>query len=118
MALVGAGLQAFAVVAKNAVKAFAVGYQIADDITDVDHDSATGRYNIVLLIKAHSIEPSATATGFSAAIAIAVSIAKGHLENAISQSEQLPCNAGGWLQDLAQTLLQKLAAKVCNTKLH
>ena len=116
MALIGAGMAQFVGVAKNAVNAFAIGYQIADDVCDVDHDRATGCCNIVLLIEQHHDKPTIEAT------TIAISIAQRHLENAIAQSTQLPCNAGAFLQDLARTLVQKLAQNVAGepskTKLH
>lgn len=112
MALTGAGMAEFAGRAKNAANAFAIGYQIADDISDVDHDRARGCCNIVLMIEKHHFESTATST------VVAIAIAKRHLENAIAQSKRLPCHAGDLLQDLAQTLVQKLAAKPSNTKLH
>ncbi len=142
LALTGAGMAEHAHLGRNAANAFALGYQIADDISDVEHDRGTAvatsftplmnanivaeknaptpnsRCNIVLLLEQQQSDRMASCHSQKdiklAANNAAKALAQEHLETAIAHSKMLPCSAGAFLQELAQ----KLATKLANTKLH
>ncbi len=114
LALIGAGMPEFVGVCKIAANAFAVGYQITDDINDMEQDRAnaltqpTAGCNIVLLLErqardAH--EPLSAAR----AKADATAIAQKHLQIAVTQSKLLPRSVGAMLQALAEKLSQNLS---------
>jgi len=88
--------------ARRAANAFAVGYQIADDLSDVDADASTGRerLNYVLLLK--QVHNDADAVSFARRRSLSLLAEAGEHANA------LPEGAGELLAELAR----RLAAEV------
>ena len=97
--------------AKQAVEAFAIGYQIVDDLNDIqsdtDKDSARESFNIITIYKA---------AGFaSQAIARATALANHHLDLAIKSAARLPLGAGALLTKYSHGLGEHLAGKTRGT---
>jgi geranylgeranyl pyrophosphate synthase len=90
--------------AKLAVRNFAIGYQIADDIADVDRDAGSSdtpnSLNIVHVIKA--------AGHGAASTSIARNIGKEHLAQACDSAALLPHGCGDFLVQLASKLAAQL----------
>ena len=90
--------------ARRAVEAFAVGYQIVDDLNDVQSDTgpdaASSTFNIVSICKAFS--------GSDAALADAKQIGLHNLNTAIQSAMALPCGSGALLIDHASGLRKLL----------
>lgn len=104
LAFVGAGLDVWAVQARNAANSFALGYQILDDIDDVDKD-------VVRTEKLHSLNAVLTlrAAGHGDnAEKLALSISHKHLSEAATAAHSLPNGAGQLLKELALGLIADL----------
>jgi geranylgeranyl pyrophosphate synthase len=112
LALLAAGHRHALVEARQAAGAFAIGYQIYDDILDLERDAARGAVkgqrdqdnssvaNIVLILQA---DPCC----FNARN-VAIEIAKQHLLAAASASSSLPLLSGGALHTMSLQLHNKL----------
>ena len=101
LAFVGAGLDAWAPQARKAANSFALGYQILDDIDDVEKD-------IVRTDKSHGLNAVLTlrAAGHGVdAEKMAHVISRKHLSEAAATAQMLPSGAGQLLQDLALGLI-------------
>lgn len=102
LALLAAGRVDLLGSARRAAESFAVGYQIVDDIEDIDIDAnplkKTASFNIVLMQAGEQV----------AARAAAVRLAHVHFERAISAAGELPDGSGDLLIALAQRLARRL----------
>ena len=78
--------------ARRAAEAFAIGYQIADDINDIEADMATGSLNLLVLLKA------AGPGGEN----VARRLAQQHLAAAHMLANELPEGSGRYLGQLAK----------------
>jgi geranylgeranyl pyrophosphate synthase len=89
--------------AKSAVNAFAVGYQMVDDLNDIEKDSASGgrskSLNIVFVL---------TDSGSAQPIKDAIALAEQSLSDAIELSRKLPNLIGEQLINLANQLQGKI----------
>ena len=90
--------------ARHAAEAFAVGYQIVDDLNDLQSDSGpegvSGTHNIVSVFK--------TFGSPGAAVEVAKKIGLQHLDIAIQFAKRLPCGSGALLSDYADGLRKRL----------
>lgn len=104
LALVATGQERYLSDARQAVEAFSIGYQIADDLNDVHRDTdavaAFGGFNIVSIYKALGCAEESVGN--------AKKIGRLHLEAAIDSAARLPCGAGAVLMDYACQLRQLL----------
>lgn len=82
--------------AREAAHAFGLGYQMHDDLEDLDEDARKGRLNIVLVMRAAGADGEA--------VAMARALAQGHLERAEALARGLPLGAGDLLAELATGL--------------
>jgi geranylgeranyl pyrophosphate synthase len=101
LVFVGAGLDVWAPQARQAANFFALGYQILDDISDIDKD-------VVRTDKPHGLNAVLTlrAAGHGLdAEKIAQTISRKHLLEAASMAELLPNGAGHLLRELALGLI-------------
>jgi len=98
LAVAAAGRPEALSLARRAAEAFAVGYQIADDIEDAREDAAAGSLNLLLLLRAAGPEAEAGARG----------LARRHLEAARALARELPEGSGQYLAQLAQTRAARL----------
>ncbi|MBC7455525.1 MAG: polyprenyl synthetase family protein [Massilia sp.] len=107
LALLAAGRLDALAGAKRAAESFAVGYQIVDDIDDIDIDSEPLKrarsFNIVLLLQA-----GGHAGGQAGARAAAVRLAQQHFERAATAAGALPDASGDLLTALVWRLAQRL----------
>jgi len=99
LALILSKQDAYLSLAQNATGAFAVGYQVIDDLNDIEKDAAVaGRsssLNIAfVLADAHSSDP----------LTDAASLAKQYLSEAVDLAEKLPHSLGSLLINLAHQL--------------
>lgn len=98
--LLGASRDLFLPAARRAGESFAIGYQIADDIADVDVDAARpGRaasLNVVRILQGRA--------GVATALARARTEGLKHLGDAALAASELPDGAGGALRGLALKL--------------
>lgn len=117
LALVAAGLPASASTARQAADAFAIGYQIADDLDDISKDTGAGSkaatLNIALLLQANDKaqdQHDTTSRNVCAARARrqSIALARKHLTLAAAQASALPCRCGQLLVQLATELQQQL----------
>ena len=97
LALAAAGKNSWLPQARRAAEEFAVGYQIMDDLQDVDDDGPTAM-NIVAVLKAHGHGVNAAAMAYELGVR--------HLKNAADFAEKLPNGSGSMLETLAITLSQ------------
>lgn len=88
--------------ARRAAEHFAIGYQIADDIEDLEQDRETLSVNALLVIEA------ASRCRINEASEKARSHALKHLAKAASLAGSLPNGSGGLLRELAQELSYRL----------
>jgi geranylgeranyl pyrophosphate synthase len=88
--------------ARRAAEHFAIGYQIADDMEDVEQDRGTLSVNALLVIAA------ASRCQINEASEKARSHALVHLAKAVSLAGSLPNASGGLLRELAQELSHRL----------
>ena len=109
LALIAAGRQEWARSAREAAEAFAIGYQIADDLEDLTQDASNpggAVLNIALLLKAQASD----ADGQSDVLIWqrCVSLARQHLQLAQTAAASLPNQCGRFLAQLAHDLEQRL----------
>lgn len=104
LALLASGQARYLTDARHAVEAFSIGYQIVDDLNDLQSDTgadpASSAFNIV------SIYQASGSTDES--IAAAKKIGLERLDAAIESAARLPCEAGACLIDYACRLRQLL----------
>lgn len=84
-------------VATLAGKSFAIAYQIADDLNDVDDDLARGTCNIVSVLQGTQVDRSE-------ATAKALAMMQTYLQFAENYAEQLPAHSGDFLIHLCKKL--------------
>lgn len=111
LALLAAGHSRYLPDAKHAVEAFAIGYQIVDDLNDMQsdtqRDAARENFNIITIYNA---------AGFaSQAIASASALGHHHLGLAIESAARLPLGAGALLTEYSYGLGKLLADKTTGT---
>jgi Polyprenyl synthetase len=81
---------------REATGAFSVGYQVVDDLADVQSDSQSGALNIVLILQY---------AGFGyEALAMARKFGLEHVDRAIALANQLPKESGALLMELSLKL--------------
>jgi geranylgeranyl pyrophosphate synthase len=112
LALLAAGHSPALVQARQAAESFAIGYQIYDDLQDVEKDAArnlqkneksnsnTSACNIVLILQADS--------AYSGPRDEAKKIGLQHLLQAASSSTKLPARVGEAIHSMAMELHEKL----------
>ena len=107
LALLASGHDRYLPDARQAVEAFAVGYQIVDDLNDLQSDTApdaaAGTFNIVSLCQAFGN----TETSINAA----KQIGRQHLDVTIRSAERLPSGSGALLIDYANGLRKFLVGQ-------
>ena len=86
--------------ARLAAESFAIAYQIADDLVDIDKDAACHSLNIVFVLQATGERQTP--------IHVAQTLALHHLQEATNLATKLPNNSGALLIELALQLKQKL----------
>jgi geranylgeranyl diphosphate synthase, type I len=96
LALMTAGLATECAMARDASNHFAIGYQILDDIDDVNSDARNGELNIVTILRARCDRDP---------VGSAQHLARRHLEMACELAVQLPQGSGATLHELARLLL-------------
>lgn len=89
--------------AKAAGESFALAYQIADDLHDIDADAERGNCNVVQLLQASGLDREA-------AIAAALDMADEHRQQALSYAEKLPLRCGHYMVHLCHTLLENVSS--------
>ena len=105
LALAAAGEKKWMGEARRAAEAFGIGYQIMDDMEDVESDAARAdgprAVNALLVLRAagHGLN----------AKAVAREIGLRHLHTAITLADRLPNGAGAFLRCLALALCQRLS---------
>lgn len=102
MALLVSGKREWVAEARLAAEDFAIGYQIADDMEDVDQDERSRSVNAVLALRASG------QGDLQGALATARERGIRHLDQAISRSGSLPGGSGILLMELAQGLRDRL----------
>jgi geranylgeranyl pyrophosphate synthase len=103
LALLASGHGACAELARDAAQAFSVGYQIVDDLADVERDSQSGALNIVFVLR-HA--------GYGAgAYAQARLLGLERLDRAIALANELPLESGALLVELSLKLRHLLLVK-------
>lgn len=107
LALLASGQDRYLPDARRAVEAFSIGYQIVDDLNDVQNDTGadagSSAFNIVAIYQASGCADQS--------IDNAKQIGQQHLETAIESAARLPCEAGAALIDYACNLRQLLVEK-------
>lgn len=105
LSLIGSQQSQALSLARQAAEYFALGYQIADDLCDIEKDSACNEQaesmNIVFVLKASGAIGNLKT--------LAVNLAIQNLDQSIALSTMLPNHAGAALADLAKNLKTKLA---------
>lgn len=101
--LLVAGRQAALDDAGAAARAFAIGYQIADDLSDVGHDRGGDRLNIVSVL---------AAAGEREPVAAAVARGRAYLDEAVARAARLPADSGALLRQQAERLAGGLDRRV------
>jgi geranylgeranyl diphosphate synthase type II len=86
--------------ARAAAESFAIAYQIADDLCDIDKDANYHSLNIVSVLKAAGERQNS--------IQVAKTLALQHLQAASNLATKLPNNCGALLIELVGQLKQKL----------
>jgi geranylgeranyl diphosphate synthase type I len=84
-------------IAKQAGESFAIAYQIADDLNDVEDDLARGTCNIVRVLQHHDVDRSQ-------ATREALDLMQKHLRLAEHYAAQLPADSGAYLLSLCGKL--------------
>lgn len=103
LALVASGHGVWTEHALGAAEAFSVGYQVVDDLADVERDSQTGALNIVSVLR-HA--------GFGdGAYAQAQKMGLEHLDSAMARANELPYESGALLTELSLKLRHLLFVK-------
>ena len=96
LALIAAGRKNWTSQARDAAEAFAIAYQIADDLSDVLLDRESGSMNIIFVLESAGCGLNSTA--------FARRLGSQHIDKAIALSRTLPCDAGSVLEDLSLEL--------------
>jgi geranylgeranyl pyrophosphate synthase len=96
LALLASGHGVWAEHARNACHAFSVGYQVVDDIADVERDGQSGALNVVFVLQfaGYGTEAHRRAREFGLE----------HLDRAISLAHELPRESGALLVELSLKL--------------
>jgi hypothetical protein len=103
LALLASGHRASLDCAREAAYAFAVGYQVVDDLADVELDSHSGALNIVFVLQR---------AGYGAkAHKLARQFGLEHLDRAIQLVNDLPLDSGALLTELSLKLCLLLTAE-------
>ena len=103
LALLASGHSASLDCAREAAHAFAVGYQVVDDLADVEVDSHSGALNIVFVLQR---------AGYGAkAHTLARQFGLEHLDRAITLASNLPFDSGALLTELSLKLCLLLTAE-------
>jgi len=97
LTLIAAGQRAALPVAKAAGEAFALAYQIADDLQDLRADSAQSHCNIVPTLMRSGLDQDE-------AIEAALQMARSNRQQAIIQAQKLPSESGHYMVHLCHTL--------------
>jgi geranylgeranyl pyrophosphate synthase len=103
LALLASGHRAWLECAREAAHAFAVGYQVVDDLADVERDSHSGALNVVFVLQ--------RAGSGAKAHSLARHFGLEHLDRAITLANDLPLDSGALLTELSLKLRLLLAAK-------
>jgi geranylgeranyl pyrophosphate synthase len=107
LVLLASGQDRYLSDARHAVEAFAIGYQIVDDLNDMKNDAGIGTtysaFNIISIYRPDSGLPESTEK--------AKKLGRQHLETAIKFAARLPCGAGALLIDDADRLRKLLVEK-------
>ncbi len=105
LALLASDHGAWAEHARSAAEAFSVGYQVVDDLADVERDSQSGALNIVFVLQQAGF-------GFGeAAYSKARQLGCEHLDRAIALANELPRESGALLVELSLKLRHLLTVK-------
>jgi len=102
LALAGSANEESLATARHAAEHFAIGYQIVDDMHDVEEDAGSHAVNAVLVLQA------STQGNLSAAREVARAYGRRLLDKAILGSGALPGGSGALLQELAQKLRDRI----------
>ena len=102
LALMASGHAARAEHARAAAQAFSVGYQIVDDLADVELDGQTGALNIVFVLRQAGFGDGAQAQARQCGLE--------HLDRAIEMANELPRESGALLTELSLKLRLSLLA--------
>ena len=97
LALIAAGHSSALPTAKAAGESFALAYQIADDLQDLDADSAQSHCNIVPALMRSGLDQEA-------AIHAALAMGRQNRAEAIIQAQKLPSGSGQYMVQLCHTL--------------
>ena len=110
LALVGSGQTQWAATAQRAAEAFAIGYQIADDIDDFEEDTGHGpashSSNVYFMLNAANGEPADHADNVPRDAARKLGLSQ--LRLAVALAETLPAQCGALLVEIASRLAEKL----------
>lgn len=104
LVMISANQTAAIPIAKAAGESFAVAYQIADDISDLQDDLAQHQNNIMRVLLHKGLD-------HPKALAQANQLANDHLNLAINYASQLPANSGACLIPLCKKLALTISAK-------
>ena len=96
LALIAAGRKNWTTQARDAAEAFAIAYQIADDLSDVLLDRESGSMNIIFVFESAGCGLNSTA--------FARRLGSQHIDKAVALSRTLPCDAGSVLGKLSLEL--------------
>lgn len=103
LALIAAEKNEYIETARKATEAFAVGYQIADDIEDIAKDAGNSTKN-----RSINITFVLTALGYENEREQSIAMCYKYLNDAIYQAQKLPADSGLLLVALAKTLKNKI----------
>lgn len=103
LALVVSGHGMWSEYALRAAEAFSVGYQVVDDLADVERDSQSGALNIISVLRHAGFDDGAHAQ--------AKKFGLEHLDSAIALANELPCESGALLTELSLKLRHLLFVK-------
>ncbi len=103
LALLASGHGVWAKQAREAAEAFSVGYQVVDDLADVQRDGESGALNIVIVLQHAGFGDQAPAQ--------ACQFGLEHLSLAIALANQLPLESGALLMELSLKLRHLLLVK-------
>jgi geranylgeranyl pyrophosphate synthase len=103
LALVASSHGMWAKHALGVAEAFSVGYQVVDDLADVELDSQSGALNIVSVLRHAGFGDGAQAQ--------AKKFGLEHLDSAIALANELPCESGALMTELSLKLRHLLFVK-------
>jgi hypothetical protein len=96
LVLLASGHTAWTEHARQAAEAFSVGYQVVDDLADVQRDSESGALNIVIVLQHAGFGDQARAQARQFGLE--------HLDRAMALANQLPLESGALLIELSLKL--------------